>query len=726
MTLSDTTNLSVPSSRSTMDERKRSIQPDSDDIYPSKRHQTSQNAPQMRMDSEKEKDVESFQKDAILRQMKEYKREKALYESQVQDLSKRSQHHDDHLRIVDAWFTQLLDEIRILVGDLVSDQEPEAGELFNSSLLFEDNSLFDTHLKNRSSKIKAAIKDVFGRLPAAEPEVRSLQERLAALLAAEKAHLIERQRISGECDQLSERLEQASYRYLLAEKKLDRAKSAQVQKLERQATMGGHSESSSSSEKKSVKSEAAETNGEVDGAVHAAAETARREALAASEKRKLQMEQLEAENKRLTEELTSAKVRLTSLSDDDYAKTDLYKLLKSQHEEIIKRVNDLEATNLQLREEAQRLQAERTSYRNNMEEESQTNTTDLETQLARAESDLARIRNARDELSAELSVRKGSQDQSQLASDSVKELAAARETRIAALESEVERLKLQIGESTASSSNEAIENMTIDELKSQLKTLENRHLLLNNELPSMEAAWKKAKGLAERKVSEILEWEEQRTRIHAEKAKADQKYFAAMKAKEARENELRTLKAQNAKSSEIVTQLKDAENNSRSLIINLEKQISESKESLTSLSQQNRTMQQKLSEGNLTLEKLRTQITDMKKIVVSKDTASSAAAAAKRQAEVELEEVKVRLEDTKKSLDSMKRKGSGRESESDDWRKIAICPVCNSNLRNTVLKLCSHTFCQGCVQNLIANRSRKCPSCGKAFGHADHMPIVLA
>lgn len=58
MTLSDTTNLSVPSSRSTMDERKRSIQPDSDDIYPSKRHQTSQNAPQMRMDSEKEKDVE--------------------------------------------------------------------------------------------------------------------------------------------------------------------------------------------------------------------------------------------------------------------------------------------------------------------------------------------------------------------------------------------------------------------------------------------------------------------------------------------------------------------------------------------------------------------------------------------------------------------------------------------------------------------------------------------
>ncbi|KAK6008618.1 hypothetical protein QM012_000521 [Aureobasidium pullulans] len=709
-----------------MDERKRSIQPDSDDIYPSKRHQATQNAPQMRMDSEKEKDVESFQKDAILRQMKEYKREKTLYESQVQDLSKRSQYHDDHLRIVDSWFTQLLDEIRILVGDLVSDQEPEAGELFRSSLLFDEHSQFESHLKNRSTKIKAAIKDVFGRLPAAEPEIRSLQERLAALLATEKAHVIESQRIIGERDQLSERLEQASYRYLLAEKKLDRAKSAQVQKLERQATMGGTSEASSTSEKKTTKNDAVETNGDVDSAVHAAVETARKEALAASEKRKLQTEQLEAENKQLTDELTSAKVRLTSLSDEDYAKTDLFKLLKSQHEDVIKRVNDLEATNLQLREEAQRLQAERTSYRNNMEEESQTNATDLESQLARAESDLARIRNARDELSAELSVRKGSQEQSQVASDSIKELAAARETRIVALESEVERLKLQIGESTAATSDEALESMSIEELRSKLKTLENQHLLLNNELPSMEAAWKKTKSLAERKVAEIIEWEDQRTRINAEKAKADQKYFAAMKAKEARENELRTLKAQNAKSSEIVTQLKDAENNSRSLIINLEKQISESKESLTALSQQNRTMQQKLSEGNITLEKLRTQITDMKKLVVSKDAASSAAASAKRQAEVELEEIKVRLEDTKKSLENMKRKGSGRESESDDWRKIAICPVCNSNLRNTVLKLCSHTFCQGCVQNLIANRSRKCPSCGKAFGHADHMPIVLA
>ena len=256
----------------------------------------------------------------------------------------------------------MLDEIRILVGDIVSDNESPSGELFRSSLLFEDNSAFETHLKARSSKIKAAIKDVFGKLPSASPEVKSLQERLAALLAAEKAHIVESQRITGERDQLSERLEQASYRYLLAEKKFDRAKSAQVQKLERQAIMGGNSEPITSSEKKPVKGEHSETNGDVDSAVHAAAETARKEALAAAEKRKVQTEQLEVENKRLIEELTQAKTKFISLTDEDYAKSDLFKTLKSQHEDVIKRVNDLEATNRKLREDAQKLQAERTNW----------------------------------------------------------------------------------------------------------------------------------------------------------------------------------------------------------------------------------------------------------------------------------------------------------------------------------------------------------------------------
>jgi len=48
-----------------------------------------------------------FQKGAIFRQMKEFKRERNLLEAQVAELTKRAAYHDDHIRIVDAWFSQV-------------------------------------------------------------------------------------------------------------------------------------------------------------------------------------------------------------------------------------------------------------------------------------------------------------------------------------------------------------------------------------------------------------------------------------------------------------------------------------------------------------------------------------------------------------------------------------------------------------------------------------------
>lgn len=565
----------------------------------------------------------------------------------------------------------MLDEIRLIVGDIVSSVNLHAGpELFRSALLFDSNEAFSSHLKERSSKIKSAITDIFSRLPSASPDVRELQERLAALLATEKAHIVESQRIIAERDQLTERLEQASYRYLMAEKKLDRSKSAAVQRLESQAIMGGNvsAAAAASADAQSSKMDGVtDTNGESDGPARAASDTARKEALAAAEKHRVHTEQLEIDNKRLTEELTSAKTRLASLSDDDYAKTDLYKLLKSQHDHVIRRINDLEATNVHLREEAQKLQAERTAYRIQLEEEARATQTELESQLARAESDLTRIRTTRDELNGEVALRKSQQDQHSLAADQAKELAEASQNRIAALESELERLRLRIGESTAS--EPSLDQSDPDALKSKLGTLQAQHALLEHELSSMEAAWGKAQALATKKVSDIASWEDQRTRLVGEKTKADQRYWQVTKAKESRESELRTLKAQNARSSEMVTQLKDSESTSRVLTANLEKQLSESKEALAALSQQNRSLQQKINEGNITLEGLKSEIASLKKLMGEKDSNAHATASAKRQAEVDLEQLKVRLEDTKQALETAKRQNSGRSNDSsDDWR----------------------------------------------------------
>lgn len=63
--------------------------------------------------------LQNYQKDAILRQMKEYKRLRKDLEQQVTDLQEKRQYHDDHLRTIDAWFAQLLDEVRLVARQLL-------------------------------------------------------------------------------------------------------------------------------------------------------------------------------------------------------------------------------------------------------------------------------------------------------------------------------------------------------------------------------------------------------------------------------------------------------------------------------------------------------------------------------------------------------------------------------------------------------------------------------
>jgi len=57
--------------------------------------------------------IQAFQKDAILRQMREFKREKTTVESQLSELESRSRYHDDHIRIIDTWFDQVSTQLEL-------------------------------------------------------------------------------------------------------------------------------------------------------------------------------------------------------------------------------------------------------------------------------------------------------------------------------------------------------------------------------------------------------------------------------------------------------------------------------------------------------------------------------------------------------------------------------------------------------------------------------------
>jgi E3 ubiquitin-protein ligase BRE1 len=618
----------------------------------------------------------------------------------------------------------------VLSGEkLAASGDPAATGSVPDALLFEDSDTFRKHLAKRKEKILSSLAGLFAKYPPTSPEVADLHEQLSKLLAAEKEHVVQLQRVTTEKEQLSDRLDTATHRYLVAEKKIDRIKSQQVQKLEQQAVASSTTKEDTPAPTNGVES----TNGRASspGLVSEEVETARNVAVADAAKRKEQLEQVEQENKKLTEEVTSLKVKFSLLGDDDYAKTELFKALKSQHEDIIKRVNNLEATNIQLREEAQKYQAERTAYRIKIDDEARSSLAESESAVSQAEANLARIRAARDELLAKNNVLESARKDVDASTEQSKELVSACESRISALESECERLRLQIAEKQPVEGEEdaMVEDLTPEQSQKKITSLEKQLKLLSGELPSMEAAWKKAQAIAGKKVIDVAAYEENIARAHADKSKADQKFFAAMKTKSELEQQVRALRLQTTKSTEVVAQLKDADSLSRSLVDKLEKQTAEMRSQMDELSVQHRQLQQKVSENAITSEGHISQIAELKKVVEAKDTSCTAAKHAQRESEAERDKLSAQVAGLEKQVQIYKKKGTenptAEKSVMEQMEQMLQCQICKSRFKNTVIKTCGHLFCDSCVQDRLTNRARKCPNCGKAFGSNDTMRVHL-
>lgn len=184
-------------------------------------------------------------------------------------------------------------------------------------------------------------------------------------------------------------------------------------------------------------------------------------------------------------------------------------------EDVVAKYNHVEATNAQLREDVQKLQAERVKYKETIESEVQKELVDLQSQLTRAEHDVARIRTARDEYGQELATRKANDEAIYTTNKEVRELAEIREKRIDSLEEEIRRLKAHL-EAPEVGSNPEISTLTHDELVAKYVQLEKAYKALHQELGGLEMGYKKAHELAQRKVLNVLEKEDKIAKLVSE------------------------------------------------------------------------------------------------------------------------------------------------------------------------------------------------------------------
>lgn len=181
-----------------------------------------------------------------------------------------------------------------------------------SALLFSDHEKFEKHLKDRADSIKAAISLLYARAPQVSQDVAELQSQLNKRLAEEKVIMTELEQALADKQQLEERLEAASLRYMVAEKKIDRAKSLTVARLEKQHIFGAQRHTGDNSSMK--REESSGSNGAIDSSEKSSElEASYNKTLAISQTQKEQLEKLEAENSKLSTQITDLNVKVTLL-----------------------------------------------------------------------------------------------------------------------------------------------------------------------------------------------------------------------------------------------------------------------------------------------------------------------------------------------------------------------------------------------------------------------------
>lgn len=279
----------------------------------------------------------------------------------------------------------------------------------------------------------------------------------------------------------------------------------------------------------------------------------------------------------------------------------------------------------------------------------------------------------------------------------------------------------------------------IDTLKGQWSTIGDRSKsdaqsqdALLKELQELELAFKELSHITHKKFQEYINQESILSKLTVEKAKADQKYFAAMRSKDSILVENKNLSKCLSKSNELISQLKDSDKLLQNKIDNLNEQLQLSQGNEKRLIESNKATTLKIMDMN-------TEISTMKK---SLDTSKEE----NNENIAKITKLETKLHDSDTELKTLQLKASHAEAkcaklqnslnsedggtgplqeELENFRSLVYCSLCSKNWKNMVIKTCGHVFCDECCKERLASRMRKCPTCNKPFSGNDLLLVHL-
>ncbi|TFY80894.1 hypothetical protein EWM64_g3118 [Hericium alpestre] len=829
-----------------MESRKRPYPEEPEPLYAKKRALTDSNDSPVHIngvvpssnsvDDEEPRDqstLEQFRKEAIFRRMKHYARENSRSQARIAELEHRKSSYEASLAVMGACWSQLLDTIRALVN---SEDLPDSGHEAEADLLDlsryvssdEDAMLAEALDKNAHTTHKLVAKFVKMSSSGIRDEELKKQFRdsqaecgvLRSQLALTKAELADSQAL---CEQYQTDLHRAESRF-------DRQDSSTVRAVH------GHGSASPSShhemKAEEVKGEGVKSEGtKIEDVKMDEPESKREPSSSASpppanglspnqedwmhiaHSREEIVKQLELQVTGLQAQVLALESERQEPSAETITNTPYYQSLLHQ-------ISGLQHTNSErntiietLRKEVASLEASKIQWQEEAKVLADAAVVEAQKALTKKSEEAARLRQARDQLAAELHERKSVDLNYRKSLDEMTDLAKNREERITVLLAEVSRLKaltaakagdgdlmnfflweksgnvsyvddlkqrLEASEARATSIEQqlaffeeehpdVIKHMRSEaearqqlaeamkllnqyqatygksstlppetkQLMSQLERNEQElkalrlqeaqhtqaETALYGELDQLSAAWESLDKQVKKKVYDLADCEQRLEKACIEKAKADNKYWGAMRFKEASENALKNYKRDAERQARLLDAVRESEKALKDVVSNFDRELSLHKQTSArwKLRVEDVEMQRKEYENKSALEAQKAARSE-KSSHIAEERLHSATAHI-RKLEDELTKAKREAEKAssviKAKPQTSSQKEAGLQKEIDKCMSILKCSTCRINMRNTVITKCMHSFCKQCVEARIATRQRKCPACNLPFAHQD-------
>ncbi|KAG7098761.1 hypothetical protein E1B28_000670 [Marasmius oreades] len=763
--------------------------------------------------------LELFRKEAIYRRMKHYSRECEYNQARIAELEERKVTCEAGLAAMSACWQLLMDTLRSMVDP--DDEEPpttdEIRDLYHISTFVTEDTM--PELKSSLEKTQRATAQVVSKIlskagvPAKHLDAQS--RKAQAESAALKSQLDLLRVKLHDSEETSQRYREA---LSAAENRLERLQSKTVKALQLKPAPEAE-EQERMTEREQRKPSSPERKGDHE-------EIAQLEEVYwqdIAESREKRIFELEYQVMDLTGKLHSAVIQMQTPTLQQLANSVHYKMLMMRLSQVSTSLSEKEQEIAKLKIELQESISANKVAEEALQRDTAQEIADLKTLVAQRDTNLARLRENRDQQGAELHERRLKESVRITSCEEHKTLAASRAERINVLNSQLKRCRLQLAaqanredivsfllevpnddmnyvealhlelsnvkkrlatlEQACSNLDEdhpdiarhiqaeaeALQKLSdvsteleryhtvygelsslhpdVSQLASQLqqkegelqrlrlldKQREQTETSLYTEVEKLSAAWEALDTQVKGKVFDLTAMEDKLVKALTEKAKAENKFYASMRDKEATELERKNLARNLEKHAKVVETLKESENK-------LKEQIAMAQKILVSREQSSNCHQKEINdlrmkhkelEGLLHEERTKYQTLFRNTHAVEKDTLNL-----QRQLRSKMEDCDRSKKDLQRQalkLQSKERLLSSRARATDqdvdsrvaDSMKILRCSTCNINFRKVLLTKCWHTFCKDCIEARISTRQRKCPACNVAFGQSDVQTIFF-